>query len=573
MQQQSLLDDTARPVLDDLDAGVITIDLEGKILSWSDGAQALSGYNADEMIGKQRSCLYTEKDQLSEKSAHDLESAKLSGSFEDVGKRVRKNGEEFLAHVVTSSLHGDDGITIAFGEVTHDLTARNRRERQFQDQLNIINLTHEAIMVWSPTGLIEFWNKGAEEMYGFTETEAVGQLVDVLLKTIFPERMQVIREEVITKGRWDGELIHRSRSGESMTVSSRWVGRFTDTGEVLSFVQIDRGINDQISAEHRNLQEKTERELRVQERIVEIERSDADRELRVQERIVEIERSDADRELRVQERIVEIEKSDKERELRVQERLVELAESEGLLRSKVLELERSNEELQQFAYVCSHDLQEPLRVISNYTQLLSKRYHGQLDEKADMFIGFAVDAAKRMQVLINDLLSYSRLQTNTTNLSDVDCNQIVSMALANLEILMAETGAIVNYDGLPVIKSDRTQLLQLFQNLINNSLKFRSTKSVVIDITAKRDNGEWLFAVRDNGIGFEKQFEERIFLIFQRLHSKEEYAGSGIGLAVCKKIVLRHGGRIWVESVVGEGTTFFFTFPVMAAEKLTEVVN
>ena len=569
MQQQILLNDCARLlVLGILDAGVITIALDGKILSWNHGAQALSGYSADEVINQSHSCLYTKKDRISGKPECDLADALSRGRLESLGKRVGKNGQEFLAHVATSTLVGSDGLAFAFGQIIHDVTLQNERDKQLVEQLNIINLTHEGIVIWSPGGVIEFWNKGAEAMYGFSADQAIGQSLTVLLKTVFPKPIEEIREEVISHGRWDGELTHRSRDGESMTVLSRWVARFAETGELSSFVQIDRGINERKRAERKTLQEKVQRELRVQERIVEIERSDSDRELKVQERIVEIESSNSERELRVQERIVEIEKSDEERELRVQERIVELAESEGLLRSKVLELERSNEELQQFAYVCSHDLQEPLRVISNYTQLLSKRYHGQLDDKADMFIGFAVDAAKRMQDLINDLLSYSRLQTKAKNVSDVDCNQIVGMALANLEILLAETSAIVNYESLPVIKSDRTQLLLLFQNLINNSLKFRSTRSVVIDITARNENGEWLFAVRDNGIGFDMQFEERIFLIFQRLHRKEEYAGSGIGLAVCKKIVLRHGGRMWVESALGEGSTFYFTFPVTASEKL-----
>jgi len=231
-----------------------------------------------------------------------------------------------------------------------------------------------------------------------------------------------------------------------------------------------------------------------------------------------------------------------------------------------LELERSNEELQQFAYVCSHDLQEPLRVISNYTQLLSKRYSGQLDEKADQFITFAVEASKRMQVLINDLLAYSRLQTKVRSVNAIDCKRVVQMALANLEILVSEAGATVNIDSLPTVEGDQSQLLQLFQNLIGNALKFRSKEAMVIDISARQEDGVWVFAVKDNGIGFNIEFEERIFLIFQRLHTKEEYSGSGIGLAVCKKIVSRHGGRIWAESELGKGSTFYFTFPILDAE-------
>jgi len=348
-----------------------------------------------------------------------------------------------------------------------------------------------------------------------------------------------------------------------------------------------------------------QRELRVQERIIElaeskqllqskvmeIESADEQRELKVRERItelaeskellntkvMEIERSDLQRELRATERFaelaaskellqskaMEIEKADEQRELRVVERLLELAESESILNSKVMELERSNEELQQFAYICSHDLQEPLRVISNYTQLLSKRYKGTLDEKADLFIGFAVDAAKRMQDLINDLLLYSRLQTKEQVFSTVNCSDVVDMALANLQLVIAESAATINCQKLPEISGDKSQILQLFQNLIANAIKFRGQSPVVIEITATKDDNMWLFQVSDNAIGLDLQFAERIFLIFQRLHTKEEYVGSGIGLAVCKKVVARHGGNITVVSEPGQGATFQFTIPVM----------
>ena len=486
------------------------------------------------------------------------------------------------------------------------------RDQKIREQLEIINLTHETIMIRGLDGAVQFWNKGAEDMYGFTAEAAQGRLIHDLLQTKFQTSLQDVEAEVIATGRWDGELIHRSATGEAITVLSRWVLRRDENGEPGSVLEINRGINERKTAENMRLQDKEESDLRVRERLVElaaseklllsktqeIEKSDEQRALRVQERIVElaasekllrsktqeIEKSDQQRELKVQERIIElaasekllrsqtqeIEKSDEQRELRVQERIVELAASEALLRSKVMQLERSNEELQQFAYVCSHDLQEPLRVISNYTQLLSKRYHRQLDEKADLFIGFAVDASKRMQDLINDLLAYSRLQTRERKFSPVDCNNVVQMALANLEILMTETGATVDYDSLPTIEGDQSQLLQLFQNLVGNALKFRSKEAVLIKISAQQKDNAWLFAVHDNGIGIEMQFEDRIFLIFQRLHTKEEYSGSGIGLAVCKKIVLRHGGRIWVESVAGSGSTFYFTFPISAPDPRNE---
>ena len=485
---------------------------------------------------------------------------------------------------------------------------RKAIEHQLTEQLQIINLAHESIMIFDLCGSIQFWNKAAEEMYGFTEQEAIGKNSHDLLQTLFPQPYKEIESIVYSGGRWDGELVQHSRNGEAITVMSRLVMRLDDHGRPNSLLELDRSIDERKNAEQKRLQDKQDRELRVKERIVElaaseklllsktlqIERSDEDREIKIQERLVElavsaellnsktleIEKSDEQRELRVQERIVElaasekllrskvqeIEKSDEQRELRVQERIVELAASEELLRSKVMELERSNEELQQFAYVCSHDLQEPLRVISNYTQLLSKRYSGQLDEKADQFINFAVEASKRMQILINDLLAYSRLQTKVRSVNEIDCTKVVQMALANLEILVSEAKAMVNFDALPKVEGDQSQLLQLFQNLIGNALKFRSKENMVIDISAKQVDGLWLFAVRDNGIGFNIEFEERIFLIFQRLHTKEEYSGSGIGLAVCKKIVSRHGGRIWADSELGKGSTFYFTFPVLNTE-------
>jgi PAS domain S-box-containing protein len=225
-------------------------------------------------------------------------------------------------------------------------------------------------------------------------------------------------------------------------------------------------------------------------------------------------------------------------------------------------LSRSNRELEEFAYVASHDLQEPLRMVASYVQLLEKRYKGRLDEKADKFIFYAVDGARRMQKLIDGLLDYSRVTTRAREFSDLDLNTVFNDAVKNLSASIGESKARIKKDGLPVVKGDETQLLQLFQNLIANAVKFRKPGiAPEVRVDAKRTGKEWTFAVRDNGIGIEKESFDRIFVIFQRLHRKEEYPGTGIGLAVCKKIVERHGGRLWVESTSGEGTTFFFTIP------------
>jgi PAS domain S-box-containing protein len=226
------------------------------------------------------------------------------------------------------------------------------------------------------------------------------------------------------------------------------------------------------------------------------------------------------------------------------------------------ELERSNAELEQFAYVASHDLQEPLRMVASYTQLLARRYRGSLDEDADEFIGYAVDGATRMQALINDLLTYSRVQRRRLELTTVDAGQAVKAAVQNLHAAIEERGALVAVDDdLPEIQGDLTQLTQLFQNLIGNALKFTSGGRPEVHVGVRRRAGEWVFSVSDNGIGFDPQHAERIFEVFQRLHTRQEYPGTGIGLAVCKKIVERIGGRIWVQSDPGAGATFSFAVP------------
>ena len=225
------------------------------------------------------------------------------------------------------------------------------------------------------------------------------------------------------------------------------------------------------------------------------------------------------------------------------------------------ELQRSNEELERFAYIASHDLQEPLRMVTSFTKLLSQRYSGQLDASADQIINFAVDGATRMQALINDLLMYSRVGTRKKPLEPVDCEALLQQVLANFQLLIEETGATIIKSSLPVIVGDKAQLLQLFQNLVNNAIKYRSDRSPQVEIGAELHNGQWLFWVKDNGIGIDPTHNERIFLIFQRLHTREKYAGTGIGLALCKRIVERHEGRIWVESEEGKGAKFYFTLP------------
>ncbi len=245
-----------------------------------------------------------------------------------------------------------------------------------------------------------------------------------------------------------------------------------------------------------------------------------------------------------------------------QRKIVELA-----LKDTTMKLTSSNTDLQQFAYVASHDLQEPLRAVAGFLTLIAKRHKGTLDPETEGWINHAVEGAQRMRSLINDLLLYARVESRGKELEPTDCNKALDQAKKDLSVVLEETGAEINATKLPTLLGDEGQLSQLFQNLVGNAIKFRQTDiSPKVDIEVRQENAEWIFSVKDNGIGFDQTHADRIFIIFQRLQGRDEYQGTGIGLALCKKIVERHGGRIWAESAKGKGSTFFFTIPVMQGE-------
>jgi signal transduction histidine kinase len=235
-------------------------------------------------------------------------------------------------------------------------------------------------------------------------------------------------------------------------------------------------------------------------------------------------------------------------------------QAEEDLARKVDELARSNADLEQFAYVASHDLQEPLRMVTAYTQLLAERYHGKLDENADKFIAYASEGAQRMQVLIHDLLAFSRVGGKEA-CESIDCNTAMKEVLQALAAAIQESGAVVSHGDLPAVWADRTQVAQVLQNLIGNALKFRGKEPPLVAVQAEKTGELWQFSVSDNGIGIAPEYAESVFIVFQRLHGRSDYPGNGIGLAICKKIVEHNGGKIWVESKAGSGSTFKFTLP------------
>lgn len=359
-----------------------------------------------------------------------------------------------------------------------------------------------AIVITQVDGAIQWVNSAFTALTGYTSAESMGQNPRVLKSGKHPPEFYTSLWQTIMAGQvWHGELINKRKDGtfytEEMTITPVRAGNRSIT----HFVAIKQDVTG-----------RKEMEISLAKAKEALERQNQELEQRVVQRTAS-------------------------------------------LRQAVQEMER-------FAYVASHDLQEPLRTVSSFSQLLARRYEGKLDSDADEFIEFIVDGAARMQRLINDLLELSRIGTRGKPFAPVDCGEVIQIVRKNLEMALAESGTVVTQEPLPTVTGDRTQLIQLFQNLLSNAIKFRQKGNPArIEVGASSEKGGWHFLVRDNGIGIDPQFFERIFIVFQRLHDREEYPGTGIGLAICKKIVERHGGRLWVESSPGKGSTFHFTIP------------
>jgi PAS domain S-box-containing protein len=627
IERSHFRDDQAELLQLTYDAVMVRNLTDGTIRYWNKGAEELYGFTPEEAIGRKSHVLL--KTQFPTALEEIEKEAPAVGHWEGELIQTTKDGRQLI---VASRWRFKADINGHLSSIMEtDVTGRKRHEEEIlrakeekleqQERSNeeLLELTYDAIMVRNLTdGTIRYWNRGAQDLYGFSSEEAIGRKSHELLKTQFPTALEEIEKEAPAVGHWEGELIQTTKDGRQLIVASRWRFKADINGHLSSIMETD--ITERKRNEEEILrakEEKIEQQERSNEELLELTydaimvRNLTDGTIRYWNRgaqelygftseeaigrksheLLKTQFPTALEEIEKEAPAVghwegEVTQTTKDgRRLIVASRWRFKADLNGHLSSimetditerkqneetilkakedKLAELLRSNEELQQFAYVCSHDLQEPLRVISTFSQLLSNRYKGKLDNKADTFIDFVVEAAKRMQDLINGLLVFSRIQSHIQEFSPLETAKALEMATANLQLVIAETGAKVTIESLPTIKGDTPQFMQLFQNLLANALKFRSTEQPLIHVSASRQGDSWKFAVKDNGVGLEMQHAERIFVIFQRLHRKEDYPGSGLGLAVCRRIVNRHGGRIWAESVPGTGTTFYFTIPAI----------
>ena len=593
------------------DYAIFTLDPHGRVASWNAGAERIKGYRAEEIIGQNFSRFYLQNDIDQGKPEAELQIAAASGRSEIEHWRVRKDGSRFWASVVITAARDSFGRLLGFSEISRDISERKETEAKYR---GLLEAAPDAMVVVNQRGEIVLLNVQAEKQFGYRRDELVGQMVKNIIPEGFAERLiaDALRsvEDALAQQMGTGiELTARRKNGTQFPIEIM-LSPLKNANETLVTAAI-RNISVRKAAEkhlvqmesrYRGLLEAAPDAMVVVNHDGEIVLLNVQAEKQfgyhrdelVGQKVKNIipdgfeERLIADGTRTAAEALAQqigtgIELSGRRKdqsEFPIEIMLSPLENPEGMLVTAAIrdinerkkseerlaktmgELKRSNDELQQFASFASHDLQEPLRMVASYTQLLAKRYRGRLDSDADEFIAYAVDGCNRMQGLIQDLLAYSRAGTNRKTLREISSENALKAALTNLQATMAESGAVVTHDSLPVITTDDTQLAQVFQNLVGNAIKYRSAELPLVHVSATKNGGkEWVFSVRDNGLGIESQYFERIFILFQRLHGQKEFEGSGIGLAICKKILERQSGRIWVESQIGKGSTFYFTLP------------
>jgi PAS domain S-box-containing protein len=608
-----------RGILESAPDAMVIADGQGRIVLVNAETERLFGYSRDELVGQLVDILVPERfrgkhpQHRQGYTAHPRPRAMGEGA--DL-RGLRKDNTEFSVEISLSPIETPEGTLIS--SAIRDVTARRAAEKRIahmEDRYRtLLEAAPDAMVVANQAGEIILVNVQAEKQFGYRRDELVGQKVGNIIPKGFAEQLVVggtpSAVEVIAQQIRKGlELIARRKDGTEFPIEIMLSPMESPEGILVTAAV--RDISERKHAE--DALQQSENRLRVlidgvkdyailmldpkglvttwgegaerikgyrAEEIIgqsfsrfylpeAIAQQKPSQELKIAEEQGRFEeegwrvRKDGSR---FWANVVITALRDETGQLRgfakVNRDFSERKKSDEQLAKTLTELKRSNEELQQFAYVASHDLQEPLRMVASYTQLLAQRYKGRLDADADEFIAYAVDGSNRMQGLIQDLLAYSRAGTNGKALGQVSSEDALDEALNNLRAMIEESGTTVTHDALPPIKTDESQLVQVFQNLVGNAMKYHGVEAPRVHVSATKNGAkEWIFSIRDNGMGIDSQYFERIFIIFQRLHGREEFEGTGIGLAICKKIVERMGGRIWVESQLEKGSTFFFALP------------
>jgi PAS domain S-box-containing protein len=591
------------------DHAIFMIDTRGNVVSWNAGAARIKGYSAEQIIGRNFSCFFTAEDIARGRPEQVLRLTMLSGRHEEQATRVRMNGSHFLASITITALRDAAGNLRGFSEFSRDLSESQEAGARYR---GLLEAAPDAMVVVNQAGQIVLLNLRAEKQFGYYRDELVGQQVKSIIPEGFAERLiadgsrsaaEALAQQIGTglelRGRRkDGSefpielMLSPLENAEGILVTAairdisvrkaavehlaQMEGRYRGLLEAApdamvlvnqcgSIVLVNRQAEKMFGYVREALVGSSAQML-LSTQSVEVlaasTRRSADGVFSEQSQTgLELEgRHEDGSQFPIEVMLSPLTTIDEGVLLTVAIRdITQRKQVEAHLLQTLAELNRSNDELGQFAYIASHDLQEPLRMVASYTQLLSKRYAGKLDADADEFIAFAVDGANRMQRLIQDLLAYSRVGTKGRELAETSSEDALEHALMNLGGAIAESGALVTHDPLPSVLADESQLVQLFQNLVGNAIKYQSPGVPKIHVSSsKADHTKWMFSVKDNGLGIEPQYFDKIFGMFQRLHRREEFEGTGIGLAICKKIVERHGSSISIESTPGQGSTFRF---------------
>jgi PAS domain S-box-containing protein len=618
--------DRYRGLLEAAPDAMVIVNQGGEIVLLNVQAEKQFGYRHDELVGQKVKDIIPEgfAERLiadGTRSAAEALAQQIGTGIELRGRR--KDGSEFPIEIMLSPLESTEGILVTAAirnisvrknaekhlaqiEVGRRVMEDALRESEERYRMLLDGIQNYAIFMMDPRGQIVSWNAGAERIKGYTADQIIGHNFSCFFppEDIERDRPAEILRMTAASGRHEEQGIRVRKDGSRFLASVTFTALRDPSGNLRGFSEFSHDLSEskESGAKYRGLLEAAPDAMVVVNQGGEIVLLNVQAEKQFGYRRDELvgqkvkniipegfaERLIADGTRSAAEALAQqigtgIELSGRRKdgsEFPIEIMLSPLESTEGILVTAAIrdiserktseeqlvktvgELKRSNDELQQFAYVSSHDLQEPLRMVASYTQLLAKRYKGRLDSDADEFIAFAVDGCNRMQGLIQDLLAYSRTGTNGKALREISGDDVLKEALTNLRTTIGESGAIVTHDSLPVIQTDDAQLALVFQNLIGNAIKYRSAAVPHVHVSATKNGGqEWIFSVRDNGLGIDPQYFERIFILFQRLHGRNEFEGTGIGLAICKKILERLGGRIWVESQPGKGSTFHFALP------------